>query len=155
MSKTEILKREISALGQYYRNDWSDFDGRTLRDELDSIMEWFTDETKTEEDLIKFEAKLKDRFGAIPRQTIELMDAIRLRREAMQAGFEKIVLKNSKLVAYFISKQNSPYYQTEIFKRILNFEQKNPHKCKMKEANNKLTLVIENVKTIDEESLTL
>ena len=59
MNKTEILKREISALGQYYRNDWSFFDGRTLRKELDSIMEWFTDETKTEE-FTTFSEELKN-----------------------------------------------------------------------------------------------
>lgn len=36
----KIVARELSALGQYYRNDWSDFDGRTLRDQLQGIAIW-------------------------------------------------------------------------------------------------------------------
>lgn len=36
----EIMGRELGAIGQYYRNDWSDFDGRTLRSELNELAQW-------------------------------------------------------------------------------------------------------------------
>lgn len=36
----EIMGRELGAIGQYYRNDWSGFDGRTLRSELDRLARW-------------------------------------------------------------------------------------------------------------------
>lgn len=36
----QSMRRELNALGQYYRNDWSDFDGRTLRSQLNQLTDW-------------------------------------------------------------------------------------------------------------------
>lgn len=36
----QSMRRELNALGQYYRNDWSDFDGRTLRSQLNQLTNW-------------------------------------------------------------------------------------------------------------------
>lgn len=44
----EIMGRELVAIGQYYRNDWSDFDGRTLRSQLDDLVSWGNKATKGE-----------------------------------------------------------------------------------------------------------
>jgi transcription-repair coupling factor (superfamily II helicase) len=107
------------------------------------------DDSKTENDLELFQTKLKDRFGAIPPQTMELINTVRLRWVAVQLGFEKIVLKNNKLVGYFISKQNSAYYQSSVFSIVLKYVQQHKAICKMKEGNNKLTLTFENVKVIN------
>ena len=52
------------------------------------------------------------------------------------------------MICYFVSNQNSPYYQSNVFTRILHFVQKNTKKCNMKQANNKLSLTFENVNTI-------
>ncbi len=49
MDKKENLIRELQALGQYYRNDWSDFDGRSLRSELSQICSWYKDENDVDE----------------------------------------------------------------------------------------------------------
>lgn len=35
-----IVLREMTAIGQGWRLDWSDFDGRTLRDQLNSLASW-------------------------------------------------------------------------------------------------------------------
>ncbi len=35
-----IVLREMTALGRGWRMDWSDFDGRTLRHQLNGIEEW-------------------------------------------------------------------------------------------------------------------
>ena len=67
---------------------------------------------------------------------------------AKQLGFEKIVLKNQRLVGYFISNSNSLYYQSDLFTSILRFVQQYPNVCKMKEVKDKLTLSFENVKNI-------
>lgn len=56
MEKIKILERELKALGQYYRNDWSDFDGRTLRDQIDDIFLWFNNNENTE--FVNFTEKL-------------------------------------------------------------------------------------------------
>ena len=44
----EIMGRELAAIGQYYRNDWSDFDGRTLRSQLADLASWGDKATKGE-----------------------------------------------------------------------------------------------------------
>lgn len=107
------------------------------------------DNSKTEEDLITFEKQLLDRFGEIPEQTKKLINVVRLRWLAMELGFEKLVLKNSRLTAWFVSNQKSSYYQSEIFAKVLQFVQTNQKTCSMNEGENKLTLKIENIKDIE------
>jgi transcription-repair coupling factor (superfamily II helicase) len=108
------------------------------------------DDAKEESELIQFEANLNDRFGPVPEQAIELIHTIRLRWLAMETGFEKLILKNNKLIGYFIPNQNSPYYQSEVFTKVLKFVQTNARTCKMKENNGKLLLTFENIKSIDD-----
>jgi transcription-repair coupling factor (superfamily II helicase) len=66
----------------------------------------------------------------------------------MDIGLERLILKNGRMTCYFISNKNSAYYQSEAFTRVLKFMQANPRAAKMKEANNKLTLSFENVKSV-------
>jgi len=106
------------------------------------------DNIEKEEALENYRTHLIDRFGEIPESTEELFNAIRLRRLAKQLGFEKLVLKQKKLIGYFVANQDSPYYQSPIFTGVLKFVQFNPHACKMKERKDKLTLVFENVASI-------
>ncbi len=113
------------------------------------------DDTKSENDLVFFESRIRDRFGKIPPQTLELISAVRLRWLAVRLGFEKVVLKNKKLVAYFTSKQNSAYYQGPVFSGVLNYVQQHTRLCKMKEHANKLTLTFENIKGVEEAIKTL
>jgi transcription-repair coupling factor (superfamily II helicase) len=44
-------------------------------------------------------------------------------------------MKKQKLVGYFISDQQSEYYQSEIFTKVLKFVQENPELVSMKEKN--------------------
>lgn len=106
------------------------------------------DNIETEEELKEFENQLKDRFGPLPEPTKELLVVVRLRWNAVKLGFERVVLKNQKLIGYFVSNQDSPYYRSELFSSILSFVQKNPDSLSMKEVNNKLTLTIENMNNI-------
>ena len=52
--------------------------------------------------LQSYQNELRDRFGEIPRQTEALIDAIRLRWLAKEIGFEKLLLKGGKLIAFFV-----------------------------------------------------
>ncbi|MEA3480187.1 MAG: transcription-repair coupling factor [Bacteroidota bacterium] len=106
------------------------------------------DNTESEDGLMSFTEKLLDRFGPIPGQVQELMNAIRLRWIAKKIGFEKIILKNSKLIGYFISDQASPYYQSEAFNRVLMFVQQNPDHFRMRENNDKLTLTLLHINSV-------
>lgn len=106
-------------------------------------------DSKHETDLVQFQNNLTDRFGEVPQATKELVQTIRLRWLAMDIGFEKLLLKNNRMVGYFIQNQNSPYYQSEVFTKVLKFVQQNQRVCKMKETNGKLTLSFESVVSID------
>ena len=112
----------------------------SLYKELDNIQE--------EVELQQFRLRLIDRFGPMPPQTEELIQTIRLRWYAKEIGFEKIVLKSEKMVGYFISNQESPFYRSEKFTNTLRFVQQNPALCRMKEQKDKLTLTFLNIKTI-------
>jgi transcription-repair coupling factor (superfamily II helicase) len=76
------------------------------------------------------------------------MNVVRLRWLAVELGFEKIILKKGRMVTYFINNQESPYYKSTIFSKILGFIQQNPKDIKMKEAKNKLTMSFDHVKNV-------
>ena len=65
-------------------------------------------------------------------------------------GFEKISLKKGILRGYFITNQQSPYYETGIFRQVLSFVQANPRRCNLKEVKSTLRLSIDGVSSIDE-----
>lgn len=46
----KIVLREMVAYGYAWRNDWSDFDGRWLRNQLDGIEEWAANALASKED---------------------------------------------------------------------------------------------------------
>ena len=106
------------------------------------------DNTEDEEELMRFQDQLIDRFGSLPPQTVELINAIRLRWLAGKIGFEKLVLKNEKMTGYFISNPESPYFQSTEFTQVLKFVQNNPKVCQMREKKEKLTLSFRSIETI-------
>lgn len=109
------------------------------------------DESETEEQLIQFEKNLCDRFGPIPEPAKELIKAIRLRWKAISIGFEKILLKNGRMVGYFPSNERSAYYESENFGKIIELVKNHSSQYRLKETNQKkLTLVIEKVRSIGE-----
>jgi transcription-repair coupling factor (superfamily II helicase) len=108
------------------------------------------DEISNEDKLLEFERNLKDRFGEVPYQVIDLMDTIRLRWNAKKIGFEKILLKNKILKGYFISNSSSDYFQSTAFNTLLKFVQQHPHISKMKEDKGKLSVSFSNIKTISD-----
>lgn len=89
-----------------------------------------------------------DRFGPIPLETQEVFNVVNLRLLARELGFEKIVLKNGMMTGYFISNQESPYFQSAIFSKVLHYVQTHPSNCRMKEGTGKLTLTFKNVKNV-------
>jgi transcription-repair coupling factor (superfamily II helicase) len=112
-----------------------------LYKELDGIQD--------EAALTSYADKLRDRFGPLPQQATELINTIRLRWMAEKLGFEKIVLKNQRLIGYFVSNPSSHFYKSEVFSNILKFVQANQKLCRMKEDKNKLTLSIPGIETVD------
>ena len=64
---------------------------------------------KTDEELQQYEQRLIDRFGELPIQAVDLLDSVRLKWFAKQLGLEKIVLKQKRMIGYFISNQQSEF----------------------------------------------
>jgi len=103
-----------------------------------------------EEELVRFHEHLTDRFGQVPPQCIELIDTKRLRWKAASIGAEKIIIKNNRLVVWFIANKESNFFDSAAFSKVLDFVQMFPLKCRLKEANEKLSLIIEDIKTVQD-----
>ena len=106
------------------------------------------DQVQQEGDLKQFETALIDRFGPLPPSSRELLEIVRLRWYSNRLGFEKIVLKSSKMIGYFVSNPDSPLYRSATFSHILSFVQNQPGFFRMKENNNRLTLTCEPITSV-------
>lgn len=106
------------------------------------------DNIKDEAGLEKFRQSIIDRFGPLPEPVKELIETVKLRWIAEKLGFEKLTVKNEALKGYFISGENEEYFKSDTFGKILQYVQKNPKKCKLKEIRNKLILIIEEIDSI-------
>ncbi len=113
----------------------------SLYKELDNI--------ETETELQKFEMRLIDRFGPLPEPALELLQTIRLRWLARRIGFEKLLLKNERLIGYFTGSEDSNYFQSDAFTAVLNFIKNNPRACKMRETKEKLSIVFERITNVE------
>jgi transcription-repair coupling factor (superfamily II helicase) len=102
----------------------------------------------THQQLNDFYTILKDRFGDVPKETEELIESVKLRWLASQMGFEKLILKGGKMIAVFVSNQNHHFYKSELFGKIMAYISSQKNLCSVKEQNNKLMLVFENIKDI-------
>ena len=95
---------------------------------------------ETDEELQQYEQRLIDRFGELPIQAIDLLDSVRLKWFAKQLGLEKIVLKQKRMIGYFISNQQSEFYQTKAFTKVLTYVQQNATTSVIKEKQTKIGL---------------
>ncbi len=107
---------------------------------------------KSEDELEKYEAKLTDRFGPLPKPDISLLNSIKIKWIATQLGIERLVMKQGKMIAYFVSDQQSDYYTSAQFQKVLQFVQKQPQLCKLKEKQTpnglRLLLTFDHVKSV-------
>ncbi|MDF1570774.1 MAG: transcription-repair coupling factor [Bacteroidales bacterium] len=109
--------------------------------ELDSI--------ETSEALEQFRKMLRDRFGELPSEAEELLNVVRLRWLAMQTGVEKIILKKSTLIAYFVSDPDALFYRSQVFEKIIGNIQRNPRLFSMRQDKDRLSFRMENTGSID------
>jgi transcription-repair coupling factor (superfamily II helicase) len=61
-----------------------------------------------------------------------------------------MVLKDNTLKCFFINRPDSPYFESELFKNILDFLQTGTNKAKLKQVGKLFMLVVEPVKTMQE-----
>ncbi len=89
------------------------------------------------EKLREFESNLTDRFGELPTQVVDLLLSVQLKWQAQKLGIEKLVLKKDTLIGYFVADQQSGFYNSPVFNKLLNFVQQNAHSCNLKEKQTK------------------
>jgi len=106
------------------------------------------DNLKTEAELDAFAEQLIDRFGPLPREVKELILSFRLRWMAEKMGLERLVIKSEKMVGYFITNAQSPFYETEVFTQVLQHIQKNGSNCTLSEKNDRLRIIFSKVKHV-------
>jgi transcription-repair coupling factor (superfamily II helicase) len=106
------------------------------------------DDLDKDEALEIFKLNLIDRFGPIPHQVNALLETMRLRWMAREIGMEKLVLKSGKMIGYFVTKQDSPYYQSDKFSKVLEFIKHNPVAGKMYEKDESLRISFNDIKAL-------
>jgi transcription-repair coupling factor (superfamily II helicase) len=108
------------------------------------------DALKNEKELVIFREMLMDRFGPLPDPSEELLKVVQLRWLAQRTGVEKIVLKKSTLITYFVSNPDSPFYSSQRFRELIGNIQNNPGIFRMREDQDKLSLRTDQVGTVEE-----
>jgi len=103
------------------------------------------DSLSSDKDLENMKKRLKDRFGKMPEELSRLFEIVRIRQLGVKLGFEKIIIKNGVMIAFFILNPLSQYYRSDRFSRILEKISQNPKIFELKHNDNKLRIFVRNV----------
>jgi len=151
----ELFKEEISKADDYVQDCTIDTDLEILIPDsyVESITERLSlytrlDNCDSEEELQDFHKELMDRFGPVPPQVEDLFDTVRIRKLAVALGFEKLILKDDTMRCYFINRPDSPYFESDIFKRVLEYIQKHTNKARLKQAGKHFLLVVDDMRAM-------
>lgn len=106
------------------------------------------DGLNSKSELSEFRRRLEDRFGKLPEEGEELLRIVPLRCLGRKAGVEKIVLKNQRMILYFVSNPESAFYKSTTFDRIIAYATKAFRRCKFGESGGKRRMEIVDVKNI-------
>ncbi len=104
---------------------------------------------ENEQQLEAFSKNLTDRFGPVPKPVRELLNTLKLQWLGKEIGFEKVSFKKHVLKGYFVSDQQSAYFDSAQFGNVLQFVQANARRCNLKEVKQTLRIAVENVQNLD------
>lgn len=108
--------------------------------ELDSI--------SSDKEMENMKARLADRFGPLPDEVLRLFEVVKIRRVGQRLGFEKIIIKNGVMIAFFISNPLSNYYKSKRFSDILMSVSNYPRLFELKQNDNKLRILSRNIDSL-------
>ena len=152
----DLFKEEISKQDDFVTDCTIDTDLEILIPDayVESITERLSlytrlDNCEDEEELSGFHTEMTDRFGPMPKQVEDLFTTVRCRRLAIDLGFEKMSLKDYTLRCYFINRPDSPYFESDLFKRVIDYLQTGTNKARLKQAGKNFLLISEDVKSME------
>ena len=152
----DLFKDEISKQDDFVKDCTIDTDLEILIPDsyVESIAERLSlytrlDNCETDNDLSEFNTELIDRFGALPPQVTDLFITVQCRWLAVDVGFEKMTLKENTLRCYFINRPDSPYFESELFKKVLDYLQAGTNKARLKQVGKLFMLVVDQVNDME------
>lgn len=153
----ELFKEEIAKQDDFVNDCTIDTDLEILipDDYVESITERLSlyqrlDNCENEEELQAMAKEMEDRFGPIPKPVLDLFETVRIRKLAIDLGFEKMSLKDHTLRCFFINRPDSPYYESATFDKIIRFLQTESNKGKLKQTGRLFMLLGENMQSMKE-----
>jgi transcription-repair coupling factor (superfamily II helicase) len=153
----DLFKEEISAQDDFVQDCTIDTDLEILIPDVyvENITERLSlysrlDNCDTDEELEKMEAELADRFGPVPAPVQDLFVTVRCRKLAVALGFERMILKNDVLKCYFINRPDSPYFESELFKNIIQYLQTGTNQARLKQSGKLFLMVMEPARSMQD-----
>ena len=113
----------------------------SLYRELDTLV--------SDNQLEEYRKRLVDRFGTIPPVGEELLRIMPLKWAACRLGIEKIILKQGRMVLYFVSDRESSYFSSQAFGKVLTYAAWHPRECKLRD-DEKRSLLITGVNSVEQ-----
>lgn len=107
------------------------------------------DNSKGEEELTAFYAEMQDRFGPMPDSVKDLFTTVRCRKLAVELGFERMILKDWTLRCVFVKNPESPYFESEVFNRILVYVQTRTNKARLKQTGRNFMLIVDDIRSME------
>ena len=151
----DLFKEEIARQEEEAQDCSIDTDQEILipDDYVESITERLSlytrlDNCETEEELVVFHQELEDRFGSVPEAVEDLFDTVRIRKLAVELGFEKLIFKNAGVRLYFINRPDSKYFESETFRNLLDFIQKQTRQARLKQNGKLFMLILSDISSI-------
>ncbi len=106
------------------------------------------DSLSSDKEMEAMKSRLTDRFGPVPEELLRLFDIVRIRQLGQKLGFEKIIIKNGVMIAFFISNPLSKYYRSDRFSKILDGISASPKLFELKQNDSKLRIFVRNIDSI-------
>jgi len=108
------------------------------------------DALASEKAINRLAREIADRFGELPSEVENLFRVVKIRNIGSSLGFEKIIVKNGILIAFFVSNPMSSYYRSKTFEKVLEKINSYPATFTLKQVENKLKIIARNVISLQE-----
>ena len=106
------------------------------------------DSVTSEREADRMKKNIEDRFGHIPQELDNLFDIVKIRILAEKLGFEKVIIKNGLLIAFFVSNPMSGYYKSKTFADVFTKINDNSKLFELKQTDTRLKIISRNVNSI-------